>query len=1672
MLSADKRNPALATKTPAFTAFALPRFGLGMRMLCETRYPAALLKRRRPWLANMRTIGSEEIMQMNAPCNVGGRRQRRHDGTLKRAAIGVLIACVAWVGTSARAANTRTWNGGGAGNNWGTSANWGSTGTPITDDALVFQGSTGLSPYNNIVNGTLSRVGNLAISATGFSISGNPLELGANWTLGTKNTSVIATWAINSTLYQNISITAANSGSTLTFSGTLDNKANTLTLPGAGNVTFSGAISGSGGLTMTSSGTTMLSTANSYSGLTTITAGTLKLGAANAIPRLTGFTENYMDCIGGVLDLNGYALSCNTLSGYATVTSSSGSPVLTVGSSEAAYGGSGFSGSITGPVALTKDGTSLFYLAGGSGGTYSGDTTISAGTLQMRATEWLPFGLGVGNLSISTGATLDLRGSDTQVNGLSGAGKVSNNSDATDALFTVGNNDASSTFSGAIDDSGGTYEVALTKTGAGVLTLSGANNYRGDTTVSAGTLVVNGSLGSGSGAAVSAGGTLSGSGTVGASITVADDARAVLYPHSSSTLTVGGNIAVAANSTTKFDLSTSTASGNDKVVMENTILTITGSPQVTINPIGTSLSTADYVLFAVGASGTIWGSFNTVPNWTTPPPFSAGYTVTTVGNTVVLHYTTIPLTVTAASNSKTYDGNMSAAAAPTITSGTLDAGDTGVFSESYNTPNVGSGMALTPTGTIKDAGNNDVTSRYNITWTAANVGTITAAIIPITLSGSRIYNGSATALASILTIVNNLDGGNLTLSGTANLASKQVGAQAVSAGTLALGGTAAGKYTLVGLSGSVTITVKDASLTGLGVSDKFYDGTTAATLTGTAAITSGDIVSGDVVSLVSGVTPTGAFVDRELGNAKSVPYASGFTLSGADASNYYLVLQSLTASIVNHKEDSGTTTNTSANSLSFGLSLNNGKMLADNDPTGGSINGAGTISVNANAILGGTGKVGGVAVNSGGTVAPGDSVGVLNSGSETWGTSVTTSIVLPSFGTINPVGGTLTDRFNVVDGLHGLMFADQEENWGPTLFYSTRWAESGLDPFETISTIAPSVGVVSDRFALSATNYDALTLAAPDVGYGVVNFYYVRHDDSGVSTFGVIKPAGASTSADLWVIPGTGYKALAFAAADLGYGAKLFYFLRQDANGLSTFGTINPTPGGIVTDLYTVGTNFDSLVFMPGAVSSWGAGNFAFLRHDAIGSTLGTLDPVTHAVTDRVSLGANFVNALTFAATDVGYGPNLLYYLRPATPWNINGGYAFQMRSATGTAGTDWDLLSITGNLNIAATISSAFTVKVYTLNGAVPGQAANFNTNLAYQWPIATVSGSITSFDPTKFIVDASQFQNAAGSGKFSVKLSSDQKSVNLVFTPSCAVNLTASTYVLGTDGKVHMYFSNPFGLNTDGGLEAMILNNCTITAATAYGPGFDSGLTIGGLPLTVVGQSTSISAGATRLEVVATKINGSQSATVNVEVRDACGGQGNFDPVFIELKVQQGGVVRQSFSDLPAAEHYVGIVNGTPGLAWVSILVNGQVFALNPLADGQSVLLDLGAAMGEGDTNLVVLAGQGVAGASASITIGDLSVVTGAFTPATVVTGTEAQHWTSLAMAAANPVLQITQNGANLVLSWSDMWDGFSVQTRASMAPEDSWVPVVVAPVLANGQFTAAVPVSSGMCFRLSNP
>src|SRR5437899_1245728 len=76
--------------------------------------------------------------------------------------------------------------------------------------------------------------------------------------------------------------------------------------------------------------------------------------------------------------------------------------------------------------------------------------------------------------------------------------------------LTAGGDTTSTTFSGVYQNSGGA--AALTKAGAGTLTLSGANTYTGATTVNAGTLAVTGSIVSP--VTVNSGGTLGGTGTI------------------------------------------------------------------------------------------------------------------------------------------------------------------------------------------------------------------------------------------------------------------------------------------------------------------------------------------------------------------------------------------------------------------------------------------------------------------------------------------------------------------------------------------------------------------------------------------------------------------------------------------------------------------------------------------------------------------------------------------------------------------------------------------------------------------------------------------------------------------------------------------------------------------------------------------------------------------------------------------------------------------------------------------------------------------------------------------------------------------------------------------------------------------------------------------------------
>src|SRR5439155_7826789 len=93
----------------------------------------------------------------------------------------------------------------------------------------------------------------------------------------------------------------------------------------------------------------------------------------------------------------------------------------------------------------------------------------------------------------------DLFGTSQTVGALTGAGGGGNNIEntlgSTTSTLTIGNGNASGTFSGIIDAGAGT--VAIVKTGTGTETLTGTNTYAGTTTINGGILNIQNNAGLG-----------------------------------------------------------------------------------------------------------------------------------------------------------------------------------------------------------------------------------------------------------------------------------------------------------------------------------------------------------------------------------------------------------------------------------------------------------------------------------------------------------------------------------------------------------------------------------------------------------------------------------------------------------------------------------------------------------------------------------------------------------------------------------------------------------------------------------------------------------------------------------------------------------------------------------------------------------------------------------------------------------------------------------------------------------------------------------------------------------------------------------------------------------------------------------------------------------------------
>ncbi|CAN5381710.1 hypothetical protein BH11PLA2_BH11PLA2_49220 [soil metagenome] len=272
-----------------------------------------------------------------------------------------------------------------------------------------------------------------------------------------------------------------------------------------GDITLTASLAGARSLSKLGTGSLTLSGANSFTGGVTVYAGTLNITSAaalgdptspftllgggfdntgNAPITLTNTVQNWNGNFAfiGTRDLNTGTGSI-TMNANRTVTASNNT--LTVGGE---ISGTGFS--------LTKNGSGALTLA--TTNTYTGGTTLSTGTLNLNLDTALPttgaFTIAGGFLDNTSGAAITMANAFPQTwsGNFSFLGASDGSHDLTfGGTVTLSAARVVTVFAGNLTEKGvisGAF--ALTKTGAGTLTLTAGNSFSGAVTLGGGQLTL------------------------------------------------------------------------------------------------------------------------------------------------------------------------------------------------------------------------------------------------------------------------------------------------------------------------------------------------------------------------------------------------------------------------------------------------------------------------------------------------------------------------------------------------------------------------------------------------------------------------------------------------------------------------------------------------------------------------------------------------------------------------------------------------------------------------------------------------------------------------------------------------------------------------------------------------------------------------------------------------------------------------------------------------------------------------------------------------------------------------------------------------------------------------------------------------------------------------------
>ena len=892
---------------------------------------------------------------------------------------------------SLHAQTSSTWtNASSASAGWQNGANW-NNGIPSGIDASASIIADITAPQTitldgAVVLGSLTIGDPTAAGASSYTINAGTYTSGSSTLAGTLTFDVASGGA---TLTQ----TANSAANLITANIAL---ADPLTISNAATsaaLTLSGVISGSGGITKTGAGPLVLTGANTFTGGLNLSVGSLRVGNNAALGTGTATIGNTTTLMANSTASRTLA-NALSLSGSFTLGDASNSGALNLTGAATLTGNTQITNasyvSISGVIgdggnarSLTKAGAGTLVLGGSN--SYTGGTTISAGTLEITANERLA---NSGNVTLTSG-TFDLGGFTETINAFSATAAANVTAGTLNATGGYSFSNASGTIT--VNAALGGGSAALTKTGAGTVTLTGAGSYSGGATISAGVVQVGSNTALGSGAVSltdaslrsdsATARTLANALTIGGAVTLGASSSGALTFSNASPVSLSDNTTLTNATAVTFSSGLSGTAGRTFTKAGGGTLTLGGASSVaggvTINAggitVGTGGSLDGTVTVNTGATLTnavnngITGNVNvengtfTVTNATTMGALSVTGTGGTIGGTGGLTASSISANITAGgtttfSATLAGSGGFTKTGAGTAVMSGANSGYTGQVTLSegvmqFSTNNVtGSGTLSLVAGTLSANSTTGRTLSNSVVSFDGDVtiGDATNTGAP-TFSGVGVLTGNRTlTFASNAILTGGLSGsgfgftkegsGDFTLNG----ANTYSGTTNVSAGTLVLGAASPDKTGVTNVNGGTLRLANDNALGGASgdslvlTSGAIMSNSSAARVIANPVTLAGNITVGAGTTYTGVVTFSGSV---SLTGNRTLSTSVATTISGNiddGGSGYRLT-----------KAGGSTLTLSGSNSHSGGTTISNGQLTISSSAALGS----GNVSINGGTLV-------------------------------------------------------------------------------------------------------------------------------------------------------------------------------------------------------------------------------------------------------------------------------------------------------------------------------------------------------------------------------------------------------------------------------------------------------------------------------------------------------------------------------------------------------------------------------------------------------------------------------------------------------------------------------------------------------------------------------------------------